>query len=135
MTLGTTPIVVSPDPSAKHMIGQGHVVGNLVFLSGQASIGDEGEIVGLGDIDAQITQSMSNVERALIAGGSGIDRIFKITIYLTDMSHFDKVLALREKYFTAPWPADTTVEVHKLAIAGLLVELDVIATTSSTSRA
>lgn len=130
MTVGTTPIQVSPDPSAKHMIAQGHVVGNLVFLSGQASIGIDGEIVGLADIDAQITQAMKNVERALTAGGSGIDRIFKITIYLTDMSHFDKVLALREKYFTAPWPSDTTVEVQKLALPGLLVELDVIATTN-----
>ena len=129
MTVGTTPIQVSPDPSAKHMIGQGHVVGNLVFLSGQASIGIDGEIIGLGDIDAQITQAMKNVERALTAGGSGIERIFKITIYLTDMSHFDKVLALREKYFTAPWPSDTTVEVQRLALEGLLVELDVIATT------
>lgn len=111
------------------MIGQGHVVGNLVFLSGQASISPEGEIVGVGDVDAQIEQAMSNIERALEAAGSGIDRIFKITIYLTDMSNFDKVLALRERYFSAPWPADTTVGVHALALPELLVELDVIATT------
>ncbi len=130
MTVGTTPIQVSPDPFLPYMIGQGHVVGNLVFLSGQASINDAGEIVGAGDIDAQITQAMTNIDRALTAAGSGIDRIFKITIYLTDMAHFDKVLALREKYFAAPWPADTTVGVNALALPELLVELDVIATTS-----
>ncbi len=129
MTTGTTPIQLSPDQNFEHMIGQGHIVGNLVFLSGQASISPEREIVGIGDIDAQIQQAMTNVERALKAAGSGIDRIFKITIYLTDMSHFDRVLALRKKYFSAPWPADTTVGVQSLALPGLMVELDVIATT------
>ena len=130
MTTGTTPIQLSPDPSFEHMIGQGHIVGNLVFLSGQASINQQREIVGLGDIDAQITQAMANVERALTAAGSGIDRIFKITIYLTDMAHFDRVLAMRKRYFSAPWPSDTTVGVTSLALEGLMVELDVIATTA-----
>jgi enamine deaminase RidA (YjgF/YER057c/UK114 family) len=129
MTTGTTPIQLSPDPSFEHMIGQGHIVGNLVFLSGQASINQQREIVGIGDIDAQITQAMANVERALTAAGSGIDRIFKITIYLTDMAYFDRVLAMRKRYFAAPWPSDTTVGVTSLALEGLLVELDVIATT------
>jgi len=129
MTTGTTPIQLSPDPSFEHMIGQGHIVGNLVFLSGQASINQQREIVGIGDIDAQITQAMANVERALAAAGSGIDRIFKITIYLTDMAYFDRVLAMRKQYFAAPWPSDTTVGVTSLALEGLLVELDVIATT------
>ena len=115
------------------MIGQGHIVGNLVFLSGQASINQEREIVGIGDIDAQITQAMANVERALKAAGSGIDRIFKITIYLTDIDFFSSVLAMRERYFSAPWPADTTVVVNSLALEGLLVELDVIATTEQSS--
>jgi enamine deaminase RidA (YjgF/YER057c/UK114 family) len=45
------------------------------------------------------------------------------------MSYFDRVLALRKKYFSAPWPADTTVGVQSLALPGLIVELDVIATT------
>ena len=130
MTIGTKPIHVSPDPFPPYMIGQGHVVGNLVFLSGQASISNDGDIVGVDDIDAQITQAMANIERALVAAGSSINRIFKITVYLTDMSHFDRVLEMRERYFTAPWPADTTVGVECLALPELLVELDVIATTA-----
>lgn len=129
MTIGTTQIQLTPDPFDPYMIGQGHIVGNQVFLSGQASINELGEIVGEGDVWAQMQQAMSNIERALNAAGSGIDRIFKITIYLTDMSNFDKVLKLRAKYFSAPWPADTTVGVQSLALPELLVELDVIATT------
>lgn len=130
MTIGTTPIHVDPDPFDPYMIGQGHIVGNQIYLSGQASINEQGEIVGVGDVWAQMEQAMANIERALTAAGSGIDRIFKITIYLTDMANFDKVLELRNKYFTAPWPADTTVGVQSLALPELLVELDVIATTA-----
>ena len=130
MTTGTTPIHVEPDPFDPYMIGQGHIVGNQIYLSGQASINEQGEIVGVGDVWAQMEQAMANIERALTAAGSGIDRIFKITIYLTDMANFDKVLELRKKYFTAPWPADTTVGVQSLALPELLVELDVIATTA-----
>lgn len=130
MTIGTTPLHVDPDPFDPYMIGQGHIVGNQIYLSGQASINEQGEIVGVGDVWAQMEQAMANIERALTAAGSGIDRIFKITIYLTDMANFDKVLELRKKYFTAPWPADTTVGVQSLALPELLVELDVIATTA-----
>lgn len=129
MTTGTIPIQWENDPFDPYMIGQGHIVGNQIFLSGQASIDQNGEIVGVGDVWAQMEQAMANIERALTAAGSGINRIFKITIYLTDMSNFDKVLELRKKYFSSPWPADTTVGVQSLALPELLVELDVIATT------
>jgi len=110
------------------MIGQGHCVGDLVYLSGQAAIDQQGAIVGEGDIDAQIDQAMENISRALAAVGSGIDRIFKITIFLIDMNHFDRILAMRERYFHKPWPADTTVGVASLALPELMVELEVIAT-------
>ena len=54
MTVGTHPVELTPDPFDTFMIGQGHCAGNLVFLSGQASIDEMGQIVGEGDIDAQI---------------------------------------------------------------------------------
>ena len=128
MTQGTKPIEVIPDPFANFMIGQGHCVGDLVFLSGQAGIDERGLVVGERDIDAQIDQAMANISRALAAAGSSVERIFKITIYLTDMSHFDRVMAMRERYFQQPWPADTTVGVAALALPELMVELEVIAT-------
>ncbi|MEQ5814349.1 RidA family protein [Marinobacter sp. NFXS11] len=103
-------------------------MGNLIFLSGQAAIDERGQIVGPGDIDAQIDQAMKNIERALSAAGSVVERIFKITVYLTDMNHFESVMKMRERYFEKPWPADTTVGVSALALPELLVELDVIAT-------
>lgn len=128
MTIGTEPIFLKSDPFESFLIGQGHCVENLIFLSGQAAINQQGQVVGQKDIDAQIDQAMKNIERALNAAGSGIDRIFKITVYLTDMNHFESVMNMRERYFEKPWPADTTVGVSALALPELMVELDVIAT-------
>jgi len=106
-------------------------VGDLVFTSGQASITEQGEIVGLDDFDAQVVQTMANVKRVLELAGSSMADIVKVNIYVTDMAHFPKVIALREHYFTYPWPADTIVEVTSLAIPGLMIEVDATAVVST----
>ena len=129
--MSMTPKVISmePDPLKPYAIAPGWQVGNLLFLSGQAAINELGELVGIGDFDAQLVQTMTNIDRVLAAGGSDRSRIVKVTIYLTDMSNFPKIVDARHKYFTAPYPADTIVEVKSLAIPELMIEIDVIAAT------
>lgn len=121
-------IALPNDPLAPYLIAPAWQVGELLFLSGQASIGTDGSIVGVGDIDAQIAQTFANIERVLAAAGSDLSRVVKVTIYLTDMGNFPKILEARKRYFTPPYPADTTVEVKGLALPELMVEIDVIAT-------
>ncbi len=116
-----------PDPYAAFNIAQGYKVGDLVFVSGQAALDLHGNIVGVGDFDAQATQAFDNLRAVLTAAGSGLDRLIKVTIYLTDMSNFERVVALRERYFSAPWPADTLVEVSALALPELMIEIEGIA--------
>ena len=50
-----------------------------------------------------------NLKRVLEAAGSSLDKVVKVNIYLTDMSHFPKIVELRGRYFSRPWPADTIV--------------------------
>jgi reactive intermediate/imine deaminase len=128
MTDRVKPITLPNDPLAPYLIAPAWQVGELLFLSGQASIGKDGSIVGVGDIDAQIAQTFANIETVLAAAGSDLSRVVKVTIYLTDMGNFPKILEARERYFTPPYPADTTVEVKGLALPELMVEIDVIAT-------
>ncbi len=87
-------------------------------------------IVGANDFDAQLAQTMANIDRVLAAGGSDRSRIVKVTIYLTDMANFGKIVDARHRYFSAPYPADTIVEVRSLALPELMVEIDVIAVAS-----
>ena len=56
----------------------------------------------------------------------------KVTIYLTDMANFPKIVALRERYFSQPWPADTIVEVRALALPELEIEIEAVALANRT---
>lgn len=127
MAPDVVPIKIDPDPLAPYAIAPGWRVGNLIFLSGQAALSPVGEIVGEGDFDAQVVQVMTNIRTVLQAAGSDLDRIVKVTIYLTDMSNFPKIVEARKAWFTPPYPADTIVEVRSLALPQLLVEIDVTA--------
>lgn len=127
MTGQPSPIVLTNDPLAPYLIAPGWRVGDLLFLSGQASIGSDGSIVGEGDFDAQLAQTFANIETVLAAADSNLSKVVKVTIYLTDMGNFPKILEARKRWFTPPYPADTTVEVKGLALPELMVEIDVIA--------
>jgi enamine deaminase RidA (YjgF/YER057c/UK114 family) len=70
---------------------------------------------------------MANIDRVLAAGGSDRSRIVKVTIYLTDMANFPKIVEARRTYFTPPWPADTIVEGKSLALPERMVVIEVIA--------
>ena len=121
-------IRLDPDPLEPYRLSQGFRVGELVITSGQAAIDEQGRLVGVGDFDAQAEQVFRNLARVLEAGGSSLSRVVKVTIFLTDMGNFPKIVGLREKWFTPPYPADTIVEVSSLALPGLELEIEAIAT-------
>ena len=116
-----------PDPYAPFLLSQGIRVGNLVFISGQAAIGDDGNIVGRGDFDKQAEQAFRNLQRALEAAGSSLDRVAKVTIFLKSMDNFGKIVELRRKLFSAPYPAYTIVEISSLYSPDALIEIEAIA--------
>jgi 2-iminobutanoate/2-iminopropanoate deaminase len=120
-------IAVDPDPYEPFRLAQGYRVGDILFISGQAAIDGKGEIVGVGDFDAQAAQAFGNLDRVLRAGGSSLANVIKVTIFLRDMSNFSKIVELRGRYFTAPYPADTIVEVSSLYSPDALIEIEAIA--------
>jgi 2-iminobutanoate/2-iminopropanoate deaminase len=120
-------IAIDPDPYEPFRLAQGYRVGELLFISGQAAIDGRGKIVGRGDFDAQAKQVFANLERVLSAGGSSLRNVIKVTIFLRDMSNFNKIVQLRGRYFTPPYPADTIVEVSSLYSPEALLEIEAIA--------
>lgn len=120
-------ITLDPDPYEPFRLSQGFRVGELLFISGQAAIDEKGELVGVGDFDAQAKQVFANLGRVLRAGGSSFENVIKVTIFLRDMSNFPKIVELRGRYFTAPYPADTIVEVTSLYSPDAMLEIEAIA--------
>jgi reactive intermediate/imine deaminase len=120
-------ITTDPDPYEAFRLALGYRVGDMLYISGQAAISPEGEVVGAGDFDRQAEQVFANLERVLKAGGSSLENVVKVTIFLTDMGNFGKIVELRGKYFTPPYPADTIVEITSLALPELMIEIEAIA--------
>jgi reactive intermediate/imine deaminase len=121
-------IRIDPDPYEPYRLSQGFRVGELLFVSGQTGIDEKGELVAGGDFDAQADYAFRNLARVLEAGGSSLERVVKVTIFLTDMAaNFPKIVELRGKWFSPPYPADTIVEVRSLYRPEVEIEIEAIA--------
>ena len=99
--------------------------GDLLFVSGQVGIDPATGAPVAGDFGAEVRQVLTNVRTLVEAGGSAMDKVLKVTVYLTDMAQFAEMNAIYEEFFPEPRPARSTVQ------AGLAkqyrVEIDVIA--------
>jgi 2-iminobutanoate/2-iminopropanoate deaminase len=120
-------IKTDPDPYEAFRLAQAYRVDNMIYVSGQTAINMQGEVIGVGDFDAQAAQTFENLQAVLSAGGSDLSKVIKVTIFLKDMGNFAKMVALREKYFTPPYPADTIVEITGLALPELEIEIEAMA--------
>ena len=119
-------ISTSNAPGAVGPYSQGIKTGNLFFFSGQIPIDPAiGKLVE-GDVTAQAEQACKNVVALLQSQGLTTDNVVKATVFITDMGTFAAVNEVYKKYFTAPFPARSCVEVSKLPL-GALVEIEVIA--------
>lgn len=126
-------VITQPDNYAPYLLSQGIKFGNLLFVSGQAGAGDDGKIVD-GGFHAQGKQAFSNLKRALEAGGSRLQDVVKVTIFVTDMAYFQQVVALRRQFFTLPYPADTIAEIKALYDPAAMIEIEAIAAIRTDAR-
>ncbi len=124
-------IITQPDPYEPFLLSQGIRAGDFLFISGQAAIGDDGKIVGVGDFDAQAAKAFRNLDRALRAGGASLAQVVKVTIFLTDMAHSPKIVDLRRQHFSPPYPADMIVEVASLYSPDAMIEIEAVAVASA----
>jgi enamine deaminase RidA (YjgF/YER057c/UK114 family) len=98
-----------------------------VMVGGQVARDETGNVVGKGDLPAQIEQVGRNVDACLDGGGAAVKDIVFTVSYVTQPVEFDKYANLRERYFGAPSPQSATVQVPLLASPDLLVQVEAIA--------
>jgi reactive intermediate/imine deaminase len=104
--------------------------GDFLFISGCAPNNAQGELVGGDDAAAQAEQVLTNIGLILSAEGFEFSDILKVTVYLTDINDRARINPVRQRFFGASRPASTLVEVSKLAIPGMKVEIEAIAASS-----
>ena len=104
--------------------------GRIIFISGQTPRNADNNVVGKGDMRAQLRQVGENLKAALEAAGATLADLTKTTTYVTDIDEFFKHVDVRMEYFGPALPTSTTVEVRRLAHPDFLVEVDAIAVTA-----
>jgi 2-iminobutanoate/2-iminopropanoate deaminase len=101
--------------------------GNLLFITGQVATDEHNQIVGEGDVRAQVRQIFVNLGHILRAAGGSYANLAKLTYYFQHVEDVAKLTGVREEFLSEPYPAVTGVEIARLADTRLLVEVDAIA--------
>lgn len=112
-------------PQAIGPYSQAVKVGTLVFLSGQIPLMPDTMTLSPGALTDHIHQVFSNLRAVAQATEGDLADIVKLTIFLTDLSHFPQVNEIMATYFHPPYPARSTVEVTALP-KGACIEIEAI---------
>ncbi len=99
---------------------------NYIFLSGQIAINPKTNQLDTANFQQEVTQVLENLKAVLESSESNLDRVAKVTVYMTDLSKFEEFNQVYAKYFSAHKPARETVEVHRLP-KNAHIEISVIA--------
>jgi 2-iminobutanoate/2-iminopropanoate deaminase len=119
--------VISTDkaPAAVGTYSQGVFFNGVFYFSGQIGLDAKtGELPA--GFDAQLENVLKNIDGLLSSQDLTRENIVKTTIFMTDLAQFGKVNEAYTKFFTAPYPARSTVQVSALP-KGAVVEIEVIA--------
>jgi 2-iminobutanoate/2-iminopropanoate deaminase len=114
----------APSPAGHY--AQAVVFGDLVFVSGQLPVDPEKGLVEPGPIEAQTEQVLDNLAAILKASGSDFDHVLKVTVYVSDITLWDRVNRVYARRFGDHRPARAVVPV-KLLHHGYQIEIDAIA--------
>ena len=99
----------------------------MIFVTGQIAMDKDGNAVAPDDIVKQTEFVFQNIEKILEGGNASMNDVVKAVIYVTNMSDFAKISAVRNKYFSNCKPVSTLVEINKTVRDGCDIEIDVIA--------
>ena len=112
-------------PKAIGTYSQGIKSDNFVFTSGQIPINPQsGELIK-GDFKSEVKQVLINLNGVLKGGGSSLQQAIKLTVFLTDLSHFAQVNEIFDEFFPDNPPARSAVQVSALPM-NARVEIEAI---------
>ena len=103
-------------------------IGNHVYVAGQTAVDERGNVVGKGNIDAQVRQVFRNLQKCLEAAGANFDQVVKLNIYSTDLdAHLPALTKTRREFFPREPVASTTIQVPRLVHPDWLLEIEAVA--------
>ncbi len=123
--MSLTAITAPTAPAAIGTYSQAIKVGNTVYLSGQIPLIPQTLQLHTGSMEEQIQQVLQNLRAVAQAAGGDLQDIVKLTVYLTDLTHFPVVNEIMSRHFQPPYPARAVVGVASLP-KGANIEMEAI---------
>lgn len=118
-------ILTSEAPAAIGPYSQAITAGGMIYVSGMLGIDPvSGNLKDT--VTEQAEQALKNLSAVLKAAGTDTDSVVKTTVFITDMGAFAAVNEIYARYFSAPFPARSCVQVSALPKGGLF-EIEAIA--------
>ena len=113
-------------PALEKQYGYTHAVkiGNDLKISGAVSMTDSGVVIGPGNMELQMKNCYSDLEKILQHYGYTFDDVFAENIYTTDMAAFEKAAGFRNTIYKKQFPTGTWLEVKGLALPDQVIEID-----------
>ena len=105
--------------------------GKTIYIAGQLARDIDGNLVGKGDMRAQMEQTFQNLDRCLKAAGATWADVVKTNTFVTDFDEFQKCADIRMRYLGVVTPTSTTVGVTRLAGPDFMVEIEAVAVVNS----
>jgi len=116
-------IVTEQGPKPVGPYSQAIVEGDFIFVSGQGPINPGTGSLELGDVRSETKRVFENLRAILEAAGSSLGQVMKCNVYLRDIKDFAAMNEVYATYFTAPFPARTTIQAGALP-GGIAVEIE-----------
>ena len=98
--------------------------GAVVAVSGSASVGEDGELVGEGDMYEQARQCIRVIAAALEKAGCGLEDVVRTRTYVTDIDQWAEISRAHQEAFANVMPATSMVEVSRLIDPKMVVEIE-----------
>jgi len=99
----------------------------MVLVAGQIALEEDGTPVAPGDFTAQTHFVFKRIQRVLEEAGATLDDVVKALIFITDVSKYNEVSAVRNEYFATARPASAMVEISNTVVRGCDIEIEVMA--------
>lgn len=99
-------------------------VGRFIAVSGSAAVGEDGQLVGEGDMYAQAKQCIEVIGTALERAGARLSDVVRTRIFVTDIERWEDVGRAHREAFADVMPATSMVEVSRLIDPRMLVEIE-----------